>query len=258
MSAHVKASTSAKLAAAASTAILAAVFATTYGVAADEANEDVDQAIASLQATVGDLQRRVVLLQDTDAIENLISVYGYYLDKQQWDQFTDLFSDDATMEISERGVYVGKPSIRKAVELFGPQNIQPDHVHNHMQFQPVIHIDADGKTARVRNRAFSQLGAFGRSGIWMGGVYENVYVKQDGVWKMQKDHVYTTYFADYGKGWMNGPRGTAQPSPKIPPDRPATEDYDAFPGVYIPAFSYKHPVTGQDIQVPRVGAKAAQ
>jgi hypothetical protein len=257
MSAPMKSSTSAKLLAAGVTAALAALFATTYGVAADDENQNVDQAIASLQSTVGDLQRRIVLLQDTDAIENLVSVYGYYLDKQQWDHFTDLFSDDATMEISERGVYVGKASIRKALELFGPQNIQPDHVHNHMQFQPVIHIDADGKTARVRNRAFSQLGTFGRAGVWMGGVYENVYVKQDGVWKIQKDHVYTTYFADYDKGWANGPRGTAQPSPKIPPDRPATEDYDAFPGVYIPAFSYKHPVTGQDIQVPRAGAKAA-
>lgn len=253
-----KPSASTKLLAAAVAMTLTALFATTYGVAADDANQDIDQAIASLQSTVGDLQRRVVLLQDTDAIENLVSIYGYYLDKQQWDQFTDLFTDDATMEISERGVYVGKPSIRKALELFGPQNILTGHVHNHMQFQPVIHIDADGKTAHIRNRAFSQLGTFGRNGVWMGGIYENVYVKQDGVWKIQKDHVYTTYFADYDQGWMKGPRGTAQPSPDIPPDRPATEDYDAYPGVYIPPFSYKHPVTGQDIQAPRVGAKAAQ
>lgn len=248
----------AKRLAAGSAVILAALFAASYGVAADDGNPDVDQAIASLQATVNDLQRRIVLLQDTDAIENLVSIYGYYLDKQQWDQFADLFSDDATMEISERGVYVGKPSIRKALGLFGPQNIEPGHVHNHMQLQPVIHIDADGKTARVRNRAFSQLGAFGRNGLWMGGVYENVYVKQDGVWKIQKDHVYTTYFADYDQGWMQGPLGTAQPSPKIPPDRPATADYDAYPGVYIPAFSYPHPVTGQDIVLPQLATKEAQ
>jgi hypothetical protein len=71
------------------------------------------------------------------------------------------------------------------------------------------------------------------------------------VWKFKLDHVYTTYFADYEKGWTHGPRGTAKPSPKIPPDRPSTEDYEAFPEVHIPAFHYPHPVTGQPIDVPR-------
>lgn len=236
-------------------ATLAAMIYVNHGNAAGES--DIDTAIAELQATVDGLHQRIVLLEDTDAIENMVSIYGYYLDKQQWDSFANLFADDATMEISERGVYVGKASIRKALALFGPQNIEPNRLHNHMQLQPVIHIDADGKTAHVRSRAFSQLGTFQKNGVWMGGMYENVYVKQDGVWKIQVDHVFTSYFADYDKGWMNGPLGTAQPSPKIPPDRPATVNYDAFPGIYIPKFSYRHPVTGQDIVVPDFAKQAA-
>lgn len=220
---------------------------------------DADPDVAALQATVAKLKTRITQLEDTDAIENLVSMYGYYLDKQQWDLFTDLFTADAQMEISERGVYNGKPSIRKALELFGPQGIEPNHLHNHMQFQPVIHIAADGKTAHVRNRAFSQLGTFEGPGLWMGGVYDNFYAKENGVWKIKRDHVYTTYFADYDKGWTNGPRGTAKPSDKIPPDGPATVHYDAFPGVYIPPFNYKHPVTGEDIKVPApVAAGAAK
>jgi ketosteroid isomerase-like protein len=250
-------STRTRIAAAGIAATLAAMFAANHEVAAGE-DGNVDRAIAALQSTVGDLQRRIVLLQDTDAIENLVSIYGYYLDKQQWDLLADLFADDATLEISERGVYAGKASIRKALELFGPQNIPPDHLHNHIQLQPVIHIDAGGKTAHVRSRAFSQLGTFQRNGLWMGGVYENVYVKQDGVWKIQKDHVYTTYFTEYDKGWASSGRATAKPSATTPPDRPATEHYDAYPGVYIPAYSYKHPVTGQAIVVPKIEAEAAQ
>jgi hypothetical protein len=221
----------------------------TLRVSADD--QSTDQAIAELEGTVATLSDRVERLKDVDAIENLVSAYGYYLDKQQWDSFVDLFAEDSTMEISQRGVYVGKASIRKAMELFGPQNIEPDHVHNHMQLQPVITVAPDGKTAKVRSRAFSQLGTFGRSGTWMGGVYENELVKENGVWKFKLDHVYTTYFADYEKGWTFGPRGTAKPSPKIPPDRPSTEAYEAFPEVHIPAFHYPHPVTGQPINVPR-------
>ena len=41
--------------------------------------------------------------------------------------------------------------------------------------------------------------------------------------KFKLDHVYTTYFAEYDKGWAFAPRATAKPSPKIPPDRPATQ-----------------------------------
>ena len=228
---------------------LAAVTLTTLRVAADD--QSVDQSIAELESSVAALSTRVERLKDVDAIENLVSAYGYYLDKQQWDDFVELFSEDSTMEISQRGVYVGKASIRKAMLLFGPQNIEPDHVHNHMQFQPVITVAADGKTAKVRSRAFSQLGTFNRSGLWMGGIYENQLVKENGVWRFHLDHVYTTYFADYEKGWTHGARGTAKPSPKIPPDRPSTEAYEAFPEVHIPAFHYPHPVTGQPITVPR-------
>ena len=38
-------------------------------------------------------------------------MYGYYLDKQQWDLLTDLFVEDSTMEISQRGIYIGKKSV---------------------------------------------------------------------------------------------------------------------------------------------------
>jgi hypothetical protein len=238
-----------KLAVVGGPTLLAAAMLMTLRVSADD--QDVDQAIAELESTVAALDSRVQRAKDQDAIENLVSAYGYYLDKQQWDDFVELFAEGATMEISQRGIYVGKASIRKAMELFGPQNILPNHVHNHMQLQPVIHVAPDGMTAKVRNRAFSQLGTFGRMGTWMGGTYENEFVKENGVWKFKLDHVYTTYFADYEKGWTHGARPTAKPSDKILPDQPSSEDYEAFPDVYAPAFHYPHPVTGQPINVAR-------
>jgi SnoaL-like domain len=195
------------------------------------------------------LERRVLFLHDAEQIENLVSAYGYCLDKQQWDAFVELFAENATMEISQRGVYVGRASIRRALELFGPQGIERGHVHNHMQMQPVIHVAADRRRAWVRSRAFSQLGVFQGGGIWHGGLYENELVNEDGVWRFQTDHVYTTYFAHYAQGWMTGPRPTPKPSEKIPPDRPTTEVYESFPEVYIPPYHYRHPVTGRAIEI---------
>jgi hypothetical protein len=214
------------------------------------AAEDTQQSIAALEASVAQLQQRITRLKDTDQIENLISVYGYYLDKQQWDQLADLFAASGTMEISLRGIYVGKQSIRRALELFGPQNIEQAHLHNHIQLQPVIELANDGLHAWSRSRALSELGTYERIGMWGDGVYDNEYVKENGVWKIQKDHVYTTFFATYEKGWQSGAGPAPKVSEKIPPDRPPSEIYQAYPGVYIPPFHYKHPVTGADIAVP--------
>jgi SnoaL-like domain len=204
---------------------------------------------AAADPEVRALQQRVQRLADTDQIERLISAYGYYLDKQQWTDFTNLFAEDASMEISQRGIYVGKASIRRALELFGPENIEPDHLHNHIQLQPVIHLAPDGKRAWVRNRALSQIGTFGRPGIWGDGIYENEFVKENGVWKYKKDHIYTTFFTPYDRGWLSGAGRTPGVSEKIPPDRPPSEVYQGFPEVYIPPFHYQNPVTGAPAMV---------
>ncbi|HTT00886.1 MAG TPA: nuclear transport factor 2 family protein [Steroidobacteraceae bacterium] len=233
---------------------MAAALAIAFGWAAltvrGHAGEDTQQTIASLEASVAQLQQRIARLNDIDQIENLISVYGYYLDKQQWDQLADLFAASGSMEISLRGIYVGKQSIRRALELFGPQNIEPAHLHNHIQLQPVIEVANDGLHAWSRSRALSELGTYERIGLWGDGVYDNEYVKENGVWKIQKDHIYTTFFATYAKGWQSGAGPAPKVSEKIPPDRPPSETYQAYPGVYIPPFHYKHPVTGAPIEVP--------
>jgi len=205
------------------------------------------QEIVILKERIAQMSNRIQMLKDREEVEDLISIYGYYLDKNLWDQVADLFTDDGTIEISQRGVYVGRKRIRESLELYGTQNLPPEHLHNHVQAQPVIHIAVDGKTAWSRHRAISQLGSFGKDGLTHGGVYENEYSKENGIWKIKKDHVYTTFFAVYGKGIIAGARGAAMPSEAIPPDLPPTEIYQAFPGVYLPPFHYKHPVTGKDI-----------
>jgi hypothetical protein len=213
-------------------------------------------AAATLLPLILSAEQRLRRLHDALQIENLISAYGYYLDKQQWDALAELFCADATMEISQRGVYVGRASIRRALELFGPQGIEPNHLHNHQQWQPLIHVEADGSRAWARSRAFGQLGTYQGAALWHGGVYENEFVTEDGRWKFKRDHVYTTYFAHYDQGWMNGPRPAAKPSDRIPPDGPPSERYEAFPEIYVPPYHYPHPVTGRPIETRHSGTGA--
>jgi hypothetical protein len=115
-----------------------------------------------------------------------------------------------------------------------------------MQFQPVIHVSPDGKTAQLRSRALSMMGNYGRGGQWMGGVYENVFEKVDGVWKFKHDRVMNTYFAPYEAGWKDlAQRAPPGVTPSNPPDLPPSGSFDMYPKNFLPPFHYANPVTGK-------------
>jgi len=206
---------------------------------------------AALEARLADYRHRVALLKDHDAIENLQAAYGFYFDKSLWRDVADLFADDGTFEYGQMGVYVGKPHIRRALVLFGAEGPEPGKLNNYMQLQSVIHVAPDGRTAKARWRGMVQLARPNESGQWGEGVYENEYVKQAGVWKISRLHFYVTGFTDYDLGWGKSAIPMQGPSAAIPPDRPPSEVYRSYPGVYVPPFDYPHPVTGKPIEIPQ-------
>jgi hypothetical protein len=173
-------------------------------------------------------------------------MYGYYLATLEWDALTDLWAPEGTIEIALRGVYTGKPAVRRNLNLYGQQGLDDGVLHNHMQFQPVIDVAGDGQTAKMRSRAFSMMGNYGKNGTWMGGIYENTYVKRDGIWRIESDHVINTYFAPYDVGWKDLP---ARDAPGVtasnPPDAPPTMHFEMYPRSFLPPFHYVNPVTGK-------------
>src|SRR5690606_20295045 len=112
---------------------------------------------AQIETILADLDKRIGLLQDADDVERLHTIYGYYLARNQWDHLTGIFAEDGTIEIALRGIYSGRDSVRRNLDLYGVQDELPGTLHNHMQFQPVIHVDDDGQTAYMRSRAFSMM-----------------------------------------------------------------------------------------------------
>lgn len=194
---------------------------------------------------ISSLEQRVAALADVQAIENLQNAYAYYIDKWQWDDAASLFSDNATFEEGQRGVYSGRASIRKSFELYGAQGLHQGEVNDRIQYQPVIHVFDAGRSAKARVRQMDVLGKYGSDARLGGGVQENEYVKVNGVWKIAKLHLYTTFLTDLEKGWSHGAVPAPGRSESFPPDRPPTEVYEAFPTFHVPAFHYNNPVTGR-------------
>jgi hypothetical protein len=183
-------------------------------------------------------EHRVRLLRDHDEIENLQGIYGYYFDKNLWDEVAKLFTQDATFEDGQRGVYVGRDHIRKALLLFGAQGPRQGQLNNYLQLQPVIDVSEDGKSAKARWRAVIQLASPNADGQWGEGTYENEYVREGGVWKIRKLHFYLTALTDYDLMWSKGSIAVPAASTLLPPDRPPTEIYRSLPGVYLPPFHF--------------------
>jgi acetyl esterase/lipase len=197
-------------------------------------------------------------LADEQAVENLLRTYGYYLDRAYWDQLADLFADDGTIEFGQQGVYVGKQRVREFFGKLGPHGLVTGWMNDHMQLQPVVSVLADRNRAWSRNREWAMTGRSGEPGQWTGGIYENQYVKQGAVWKIQSMRFYPTFISDYDKGWAKDAKPAPGPIADLPPDRPPTSVYAIYPKAHVPPYHYANPVTHLPVQYPAAGGPPAR
>jgi len=203
------------------------------------------ESVAALLAQLDQAQRQIDTAEDRASIENVQKAYGYYLATLLWDDLAGLFADDGSIEIAMRGVYVGRPAVRRNLNLYGQAGLDDGVLHNHMQFQMVIDVAPDGQTAKLRSRALSMMGNFNRNATWMGGNYENEFVKVNGRWMFHRDHQVNTYFAPYETGWKDLPqRAPPGVTDSNPPDRPPSLIFDMYPKNYLLLYHYPNPVTG--------------
>jgi triacylglycerol lipase len=211
----------------------------------------VHDAAASLEQAQTGIQR----VKSYYEIENLESAYGYYLDKNLWNDLANLFSVDGSMELAQRGAYDGREHVRAfLLKVFGRGTEGPvaNRLGNHMQLQPVIDIAADGKSAKIRIRMFQQM-SFGPRASVGAAVYENTAVLEDGKWKLRDDHTFNTLAANYEGGWVRAANpATPGPDKELPPDRPPSRTFQMFPVVYDIPFHYANPVTGNAAVPPIV------
>jgi hypothetical protein len=209
--------------------------------------------LAALASRAAGVAARAQRLSDEIEVTNLQHAYGYYLDRKMWDDVADLFAADGTMEIGLQGVYAGRASIRRGL---GRAGLAEGELNDHVHLQTVVTIAPDGRTARARGGDIGMTGHTGERALWSQSIYENEFVKQDGVWKFKTMHVYPRFIVDAEKGWAKDAQPAPGPSRDVPPDRPPGETYEIYPQFHIAPFHFAHPVTGRAPQYPE-GTKAS-
>ncbi|MEO6080317.1 MAG: nuclear transport factor 2 family protein [Steroidobacteraceae bacterium] len=192
------------------------------------------------------IRRQLEAVTDVAALENLQNAYAYYFEKNLWTDVAALMSRNATYELGQRGVYMGSAKIGAFLRSLGPEGPQADRLDDHLSLQPVIHVSADGRTAKIRARVVRMLGEYGKSAGWAGGIYENEVVREGGVWKFSRVRLYETFAVPYEGGWARSAASVPPaPSGAVPPDRPPSSAFEAFPRVAPIPTHYRNPVTGR-------------
>jgi hypothetical protein len=195
-----------------------------------------------LQQAMLQQARELERLSAERAIEALQARYGYYLDQGQWDAATALFSEQASYEYGQSGVYVGRQRIRTALGLLGPQGLEHGMLNNHLMLQPVISVSDDGLSAQGRWRGELQLARGGKA-VRGSGIYENQYVLEDGVWKIARLQFQISFWADHDRPWLDASLALPGPSHLLPPDLPPSRPYTEATANSLLPYHYPHPVT---------------
>ena len=149
-----------------------------------------------------------------------------------------------------------RPSIRHALDQFGPQGLRDGELNDHVYLQTIVSVAPDGRTANARGvELIMSSAAGGRDGELSEGVFENTFIKQDGAeqngtWKIQSVHFYPRMIVDAAAGWAKSAKPAPGPSKEFPPDRPPTAFYEIYPKFAVAPFHFDNPVTGKPPQYP--------
>jgi len=224
----------------------------------------MDEDTAALAARVDRLEHELGVQQDIHAIRRLQYAYGYFIDKTQYDEVIDLFAEDCEVWFLG-GIFRGRAGARRLYIDRFRKTFTDDHngpvygwLLDHPQLQMIIDVAPDRASAQARGRSMMQAGlhetAPGRQRSWWeGGVYENEYVREDGVWKMKALRYYPFWHGSFADGWAKTPIDfipmlkTLYPDDPLGPDALIDPQPRLWPATDTVPYHYAHPVTGKPI-----------
>jgi hypothetical protein len=225
-------------------------------------NTNLEALINNQESRIKALENQVRLLQDIEAIKKLQIEYGYYLEHWMVEEVVDCFADrPETALYWLEGTWLGKEGVRRYFSKV--ENPDPRTIHQMMQLCGVIDVDPDGLKAKGRWNGFGAWFIPRNTGIersLAGGIYENEYVKENGIWKILTFKWMIPYSVKIAEDCWGPPEEFAANIPiassiKGEPDIPLDPADLRYVSGYVFPFHYKHPVTGKPTSEEKYNAR---
>ncbi|HTR01475.1 MAG TPA: nuclear transport factor 2 family protein [Candidatus Acidoferrum sp.] len=176
--------------------------------------------IAAGQSPLDQLARNVDRTESVRAVKHLQSSYAQYAQYGLWNEVGALFTADGSFVFDGLIKPAQTAQGPKAIANFlrtryggGYDGLKADALSSMMIDAPVINLAQDGESAKARWQAIIFHGHGGEARV-EGGVFENDYARDHGVWKIATAHYYPQYDGPYAEGWINWGGGDIPVAPK--------------------------------------------
>jgi ketosteroid isomerase-like protein len=140
------------------------------------------------------LARRVMELEDRDAIRTLVQDMNWLADEDRLDDLLACFTDDLVYDVGAFGTYHGKQALRGFYE----QTVRPFKLRIHTATNQVVELR--GERAKSRCYWKAELELQGRA-LNSSGHYLDELVKRSGQWKIARRTATITYMCPLDEGW---------------------------------------------------------
>lgn len=166
--------------------------------------------------TAEDIEKRIQRLNDEDEVRNLMHAHGYYVDRRMWTDVLDLHTPNTSVVVRNAKTYTGLSGTREALERMGPEGLTQGVNNDHPIFDMIVEVKPNGKEAIARGIEIAMLGnALNKTASWEFNIFRNIFVKEQGIWKVKDVDITPLIVADYYKGWGSG--GLLPPNDYLPP-----------------------------------------
>jgi len=125
------------------------------------------------------------VLEEKDAIRELLAHYCFHFDNGEFDQWLNLFTDDGAFDLGARGRFQGRDALRNFLKVVPLTKGVP--MIKHCVMNSIVSVDGDHATARsyvvvLRGGEALALSVAGR--------YEDQLTKQAGEWRFAERKAY--------------------------------------------------------------------
>ena len=162
----------------------------------------IAQDISRIQ--VDELARDVTRVEAVRAVKDLQRFYAQYAQFALAEEMAALFADDAVLTWGDETVR-GRTAIAAWLDdrMGGRRGLGPGALHTELIEDPLINLSVDGRSAKSRWMGMTLAGNGEGETLIEGGIYENEYALDQGIWRISRLHFFPQYGGTYKEGWAN-------------------------------------------------------